>query len=71
MINLGFQKKIYEESKITLFYPIFVQFLEVKIVDNFITIDNQRYNIIHNFQTSTISNQSQGRIGLGFPRISN
>ena len=66
MINLGFQKKIYEESKITLFYPIFVQFLEVKIVDNFITIDNQRYNIIHNFQTSTISNQNQGRIGLGF-----
>ena len=66
MINLGFQKKIYEESKITLFYPIFVQFLEVKIIDNFITIDNQRYNIIHNFQTSTSSNQSQGRIGLGF-----
>ena len=49
MINLGVQKKIYEESKISLFYPIFLQLLEVKIVDNFITINNQQYNILHNY----------------------
>ena len=66
MINLGVQKKIYEESKISLFYPIFLQLLEVKIVENFITINNQQYNIIHNFQSSTNINQNQGRIGLGF-----
>lgn len=66
MINLGVQKKIYEESKITLYYPIFAQLLEVKIIDNFITINNQKYNIIHNFQSAANPNQNQGRMGLGF-----
>ena len=31
IINLGYQKKIYEESKITIHYPIFVQFLKVEM----------------------------------------
>lgn len=66
IINLGYQKKIYEESKITILYPVFVQFLKVEIEDNFITINNQPYPIIHNFQTSTNLRGNQGRIGLGF-----
>ena len=66
IINIGYQKKIYEESKITIHYPIFVQFLKAEIDDNFITINNQPYPIIHNFQTSTNFGQNQGRIGLGF-----
>ena len=65
IINLGYQKKIYEESKITIHYPIFVQFLKVEIDGNYITIDDQPYSIIHNFQTSTNPSQNQGRIGLG------
>tara|TARA_Y100000385_G_scaffold144823_1_gene150392 strand:+ start:4610 stop:5449 length:840 start_codon:yes stop_codon:yes gene_type:complete len=65
IINLGYQKKIYEESKITILYPIFIQFLKVEIDDNFVTINNQPYPIIHNFQTSNNPIQNQGRIGLG------
>ena len=48
MINLGVQKKIYEESKISLFYPIFLQLLEVKIVDNFIGNFNSKKRNIFN-----------------------
>lgn len=66
IINLGYQKKIYEESKISILYPVFVQFLKVEIEDNFITINNQPYPIIHNLQTSTNPRGNQGRIGLGF-----
>ena len=52
------------KSQKLLYIPIFAQLLEVKIIDNFITINNQKYNILHNFQSAANPNQNQGRIGL-------
>ena len=68
MINLGITKTIYEESNLSILTPIFLQILEMRLKENYIVVNNQQYNIIHN--SSTQNNQSQvnspGGYGLGF-----
>ena len=68
MINLGITKTIYEESNLSILTPIFLQLLEMRLKENYIVVNNQQYNIIHN--SSIQNNQSQvnspGGYGLGF-----
>ena len=68
MINLGIIKTIYEESNLSILTPIFLQLLEMRLKENYIVVNNQQYNIIHN--SSIQNNQSQvnspGGYGLGF-----
>ncbi len=68
MINLGFIKTIYEESNLSLLSPFFIQLLELRLKENYIVVNNQQYNIIHNSSNQPNQNQvnSPGGYGLGF-----
>lgn len=68
MINLGITKTIYEDSNLSFLTPLFIQLLEMRLKENYIVVNNQQYNIIHN--SPTLTNQSQGNspggYGIGF-----
>ena len=65
MINIGYQKKIFQESNFSLFIPIFFQLINVELKENYVVIDRP-YNINHSTINNSNQNQNPQGYGIGF-----
>jgi hypothetical protein len=65
MINIGYQKKIFQESNISLSIPIFFQLINVELKENYVIIDRP-YTIDHKSTNFANPRDNPQGYGIGF-----